>query len=53
MRWFFLGNNGTPADGTIIYCQQDTSGLPNPYDPIPADGTIVFCSQDTSGLPTP
>jgi hypothetical protein len=41
------------ADGTVLYCQQDTSGLPNPYDPIPADGTVLYCQQDTSGLPTP
>jgi hypothetical protein len=51
--WYFVGNNGTPADGTILYCAQDASVLPDPYDPILADGTIIYCEQDTSGLPTP
>ena len=40
-------------DGFIKFCEQDTSVLPNPYDPILADGTIIYCAQDTSGLPTP
>ena len=54
MRWYFVSSSGGAfADGTIIYCAQNTSGLPNPNDPIPADGTFIYCTQDTSGLPKP
>lgn len=38
------------ADGAVIYCAQDTSGLTNPYDPTPTNGTITYCAQNTSGL---
>ena len=54
MRWYFVGNSGgIPTDGSFVYCQQDTSGLPSANAPIAADGTILYCNQDVSGLPTP